>query len=66
MIKNMSNLDRIVRLGIAILIGILILAGWLGTALAIILGIVGLVLLVTALVGTCPIYMLFKFSTNKN
>lgn len=65
MVKNMSVLDRIVRLGIAALIGIMILAGWLGTALAIILGIVALVFLVTGILGTCPAYMLFHFSTKK-
>jgi glucose uptake protein GlcU len=66
MVKNMSVLDRIVRIGIAAFIGIMILAGWLGTALAIILGIVALVLLLTGILGTCPAYMLFHFSTKKS
>ncbi|MHB9034289.1 MAG: YgaP family membrane protein [Anaerolineae bacterium] len=65
MTKNVSNLDRIIRLVVAVVIGVLILVNVLHGALAIILGIVGLVLLVTALVGICPLYALLKISTKK-
>jgi len=66
MVKNMSNTDRLIRLGVAIVIGILILVGALNGAVAWILGILALVLLVTALVGTCPLYLLLKFTTKKD
>lgn len=66
MVKNMSNTDRLIRLGVAIVIGILVLVGALKGAAAIILGILALVLLATALVGTCPLYTLVKFTTKKD
>jgi len=66
MVKNMSNTDRLIRLGVAIVIGILVLVGALKGAAAIILGILALILLATALVGTCPLYMLAKFTTKKD
>lgn len=66
MVKNMSNTDRLIRLGVAIVIGILVLVGALKGAAAIILGILALILLATALVGTCPLYTLAKFTTKKD
>ena len=66
MVKNMSNTDRLIRLVVAVVIGILVLVGALQGAAAIILGILALFLLVTAVVGTCPLYMLAKFTTKKD
>jgi hypothetical protein len=62
--KNMGGIDRIVRAIVGI--GLLILAFWVVTgALQIIFWIVAAILLVTALVGICPAYMPFHFSTKK-
>jgi O-antigen/teichoic acid export membrane protein len=61
--KNMSAADRIIRLLVAAAIGILYLAGILSGTWAIVLGIVAVIFLVTGLVGVCPLYMLFHFST---
>ena len=66
MVKNIGNLERIVRVGIAALFGIAVLVAWPLTVLAIIFGIIALVLLVTAIIGTCPIYMLLHKSTKKS
>ena len=63
--KNMSNLDRIIRVSLAVLVAVLYFAGILSGTWAVILGIVALVFLLTSLVGTCPLYMPFKFSTRK-
>ncbi len=66
MVKNLGRTDRLIRFVVAIVIGILLLLGALHGAAAIILGILALILLVTALLGFCPLYLLFKFSTKKD
>jgi hypothetical protein len=65
MVKNMGTVDRIVRVVVAALIAILYFANVISGALAIILGILALVFLVTSFVGFCPLYVPFKFSTRK-
>jgi hypothetical protein len=63
MIKNMGNLDRIIRLTIVLAIGVAFALGKISGVLALVLGVVGLAFLLTSLVGTCPIYMPFGLST---
>lgn len=60
--KNVGQLDRWIRiiLGIAVLSLLVFLSGpirWIG--------LVGLVFIITGIVGYCPIYGLFKIRTNK-
>ena len=60
----MGGLDRVIRivLGIVlVIVGFIVLKGTAGT----IVGIVGLVPLLTGLLGWCPLYLPFKFSTRK-
>ncbi len=63
MIRNESNVDRIVRA----LVGVALLAawglGWVGGTLAIVLAVLAGVLLLTAAVGFCPLYRLFGMKT---
>lgn len=56
---NMGKRDRIIRfiLGLAILALAVVYQPWLG--------VVALILLVTALVGWCPAYVPFKINTLK-
>ena len=63
--NNMSSMDRIVRAVVAVIIGVLIFTNVVSGTLAIILGVVAVIFLVTALIGFCPLYTLFKFSTKK-
>ena len=63
MIKNMGNLDRIIRLTIVLAIGVAFALGKISGVLALLLGVVGLAFLLTSLVGTCPIYLPFGLST---
>jgi len=63
MIKNMGNLDRAFRLIIVLAIGIAYLMGQFSGTLAIVLGVVAVVFLLTSLVGTCPAYLPFGLST---
>jgi hypothetical protein len=63
--KNMSNLDRILRIIIAIAVAILYFMGVLSGTWAIVLGIIAVIFLLTGLIGFCPLYTLFGFSTLK-
>lgn len=63
--RNMGLVDRIIRGVIAVAILVLLLAGQLSGVAAIILGIVAVIFAVTAIVGICPLYLLFKLSTRK-
>lgn len=64
--RNMSNLDRIIRVVLAAVFAILYFTGTLTGTLGIILLVLGGVFLLTALVGFCPLYVPFKFSTKKS
>jgi hypothetical protein len=62
--QNVGGIDRVLRVVLGIVmaaIGLFVLKGTLGT----VVGIIGLIPLVTGLVGFCPLYLPFKFSTNK-
>jgi hypothetical protein len=63
--KNMGRADRIIRFIIAVVLIILTYTLSMGHILKIILGIIALILVITSLVGTCPLYMLFRISTKK-
>jgi hypothetical protein len=65
MIKNMGKLDKVIRLVLALVVGVLIITGNLVGTAAVILGILALVFLATSVIGTCPLYIPFKISTKK-
>jgi hypothetical protein len=62
-VKNMGTIDRVIRLAaVAAVIGAYGL-GLIGGTLALVLGAVAVVLLLTSLTATCPAYMPFGLST---
>jgi phosphate/sulfate permease len=62
--KNMGMTDRIVRAIVGI--GLLLLAFLVVTGVwQIVFWILAAILLITALIGICPAYLLFHFSTKK-
>ncbi|MBS1782596.1 MAG: DUF2892 domain-containing protein [Bacteroidetes bacterium] len=61
--KNIGTTDRNIRLILAILIGIVIATGKLSGTSNIILGVVGIIALITAFVRFCPLYFPFGIST---
>lgn len=63
--KNVSRLDRIIRAALAVLVAVLYFTNVISGTWAIILGILAVVLLLTSLVGTCPLYALLGISTQK-
>ena len=65
MSKNMGTADRTIRTLLAITIAVLYLTGTISGTLAILLGLVALLFLVTSLVGWCPAYVPFMLSTRK-
>jgi hypothetical protein len=62
---NESNLDRIIRVIVAVVIAVLYFTGVISGTWAIVLGIIGAILLITGLVGFCPLYKLLGISTKK-
>ena len=60
---NEANWDRIARIVVAMVLLIVGFGVMSGTA-GVIVGLVGLVPLLTGLVGWCPLYSLFGFRTN--
>jgi hypothetical protein len=60
---NENSLDRILRIGAALIIGALIALKVITGTIALVLGIVAVVLVVTGLAGFCAIYALLGLST---
>ena len=63
--RNMSNVDRLVRVLITAVLFYLYFSGVVSGALGVILVVLGAIFLVTSLIGFCPLYAPFKFSTLK-
>jgi hypothetical protein len=62
---NESALDRVIRVILGFVLIGLYLLGYVAGGLGIVLVVLGAILLITGLVGFCPLYKLFKFSTKK-
>jgi type IV secretory pathway TrbD component len=60
---NVGSTDRMIRIAIAIVAAILAIV--VGGTFGVVLWIVAAIMLVTGIVRVCPLYMPFKFSTNK-
>jgi hypothetical protein len=63
MTQNIGTIDRLVRALLAVLVAVLYFTGVISGALAIILGVIAVVLLLTSIVGFCPLYAPFHIST---
>ena len=61
--KNMGTIDRAVRIVAAIIVLVLFLTHAISGPVALILGLVAAVLVLTSFVGICPLYILLKLST---
>ena len=61
--KNMGNIDRIVRVLVAIVISILYFTNTISGTLGTVLLILGGIFLVTSFVSFCPLYTLFGINT---
>lgn len=63
MTKNVGTVDRIIRIIFAVAVAILYFTSVISGTLAIILGVLAVILLLTGIVGFCPLYAPFNFST---
>ena len=61
--KNMGNTDRVVRILIAIIIGLLYYSDIINGAFGAIALVLALVFVATSFLGFCPLYGLVGFST---
>lgn len=63
--KNMGNLDRVIRLVIALLIVVLLFAKVLTGTLGIVLMVIAAVFILTSLFSFCPLYLPLGIKTCK-
>lgn len=63
--KNMGSTDRLIRILIALAIGMLYITDQITGTTAIILGVVFVIFVATSLMSFCPLYWPFNLSTKK-
>lgn len=63
--KNMGNIDRAIRTMVALTIITLYLTDNISGLVAIVLGMLALIFLLTSVISFCPLYAPFKISTCK-
>lgn len=63
--KNMGTLDKVLRVVIAIVIGVLTFLELIPGVLGIVLGVLALVFVLTSFLSFCPLYLPFGISTCK-
>ena len=63
MIKNMGNADRIIRVIIAAIIGVLYYTNIISGTLSIVLLVLSVVFFITSIISFCPLYTIFGLKT---
>jgi len=63
--RNLSNLDKTIRILIALAIGGLYFGGLIGGTLAIVLGAIATIFVVTSFINFCPLYAALGLSSFK-
>lgn len=63
---NQSNLERVLRAILGVVLLVLGWGGFVSGAWGIVLIVLGFIALITGLVGFCPLYALLKISTKKS
>lgn len=63
MIKNVGGADRAMRIAVALVLGVLVVAGVVSGVVAVILGVLAVVSLATAFMRFCPLYLPCRIST---
>ncbi len=61
--KNMGSIDRVLRITLAAVVGVLFATNVISGTLAIVLGVLAVIFLATSLVSVCPLYTLVGIST---
>ncbi len=63
--KNMGNADKIIRVIIAAVVGVLYYLEYITGTLAYVLMAVAIILLITSLINFCPLYKIFGINSCK-
>lgn len=63
--KNMGSADKFIRILLAIIVGVLYYTNIINGTLAIVLGALAIVFLLTSFISFCPLYLPFGIKTNK-
>ena len=63
--KNLGNIDKVIRILVAVVFVVLYFTHVISGTLGIILLILATVIVVTSILGFCPLYLPFGLSTNK-
>jgi len=63
--KNMGSTDKIIRILIAIVIGILYYTKTIDGTVALVLGALAIIFVLTSFISFCPLYLPFGLSTRK-
>lgn len=63
--KNMGIVDKAIRILIAVAIAVLYFTGIISGILAVMLGILAVVFMLTSFIGFCPLYVPFRINTCK-
>ncbi len=61
--KNMGAIDKVIRIIIAIVIGVLYFTGTISGTLAIVFLVLAAVFVLTSFISFCPLYTLFGINT---
>ncbi|WP_348797918.1 YgaP family membrane protein [Flavobacterium adhaerens] len=61
--KNMGTTDKVIRILVAVVVGVLYFTNVISGTLAIILGILAVVFVLTSFISFCPLYLPFGIST---
>lgn len=62
---NMGSADRTARLVVGLLFLLAVVMGWVSGVLAVVLGVLGVVFIVTAIIRFCPLYLPLGLNTCK-
>jgi hypothetical protein len=63
--KNMGSTDKIIRILIALVIGVLYYTETIRGTIAIVLGAFAIIFLITSFISFCPLYLPFGINTSK-
>ncbi len=60
---NVGKTDKLIRLAVAVVLGVLYFTGTVTGVFAYVALAIGVIMLLTAVLGTCPLYSLFGMSS---
>lgn len=64
--KNMGGTDKLIRILLAIIVGVLYYTEVINGTTAIILGVLAVVFVITSFISFCPLYLILGMNTCKN